>query len=95
MNLQIAAKIRAFIKNRLVELLGILLILTSSFMLVSIISYSPSDPNFIFSPESVKIKNFAGFYGSAASDFLLQSIGLISILFAITLFFWEIGRAHV
>ena len=88
MNLQIVAKIRAFIKNRLVELLGILLILTSAFMLVSIISYSPSDPNFIFSPESVKIKNFAGFYGSAVSDFLLQSIGLVSILFAITLFFW-------
>jgi len=90
MNSQILVKIRAFIKNRLLELLGILLILVSSFILISIISYSPSDPNFIFNPESEKIKNLGGFYGSIISDFLLQSIGLVSVLFSITLFFWGV-----
>ena len=90
MNSQILVKIRAFIKNRLLELLGILLILVSLFILVSIISYSPSDPNFIFNPESEKIKNLGGFYGSIISDFLLQSIGLVSVLFSITLFFWGV-----
>ena len=88
MDSQILVKIRAFIKNRLVELSGILLILASLFVLVSIISYSPSDPNFIFNPEGEKIKNLGGLYGSRISDFLLQSIGLTSILFTITLFFW-------
>ena len=88
MNSQIAAKITTFTKHRLVELSGVLLILGSVFLLASIITYSPSDPNFIYEPESVKINNVGGFYGSAISDFLLQSIGLISILFVTTLFFW-------
>ena len=88
MDSQILVKVRTFIKNRLLELFGILLILASSFILASIISYSPSDPNFIFSPESEKIENFGGFYGSTIADFLIQSIGLVSILFSITLFFW-------
>ena len=88
MDSQIVAKIRAFIKNRLLELFGILLILFSSFIFISIISYSPADPNFIFNPESEKIENLGGLYGSIISDFLLQSIGLVSILFSFTLFFW-------
>jgi len=29
----------------------------SIFLLASIVSYSPSDPNFIYSPENVNIKN--------------------------------------
>jgi len=88
MNSQITAKITTFTKHRLVELFGVLLMLGSVFLLASIITYSPSDPNFIYEPESVKINNVGGFYGSTISDFLLQSIGLISILFVTTLFFW-------
>ena len=88
MNSQILSKVNDFIKNRLIELLGILLIFISIFLLVSIASYSPSDPNFIYSPETVEIKNVGGFYGSAISDFILQSIGLISFLFCINLFVW-------
>ena len=36
------------------------------------------------------MKNIGGFYGSVVSDFLLQSIGLISILFAFNFFGWGI-----
>ena len=57
--------------------------LASLFILASIITYTPSDPNFIYTPESVEIENFGGFYGSTISDFFLQSIGLISILLII------------
>ena len=81
MNSQILIKINSFVKNRLIELSGILLILISIFLLTSILSYTPSDPNFIYSPENVDIKNFGGFYGSVISDFLLQSMGLISLFF--------------
>ena len=80
MNSQILIKINSFIKSRLVEFLGILLVVTGIFILVSILSYSPSDPNFIYTPENTNIKNIGGFYGSVISDFLLQSIGLISLL---------------
>ena len=88
MNSQILMKINDFIKKRLIELSGVLLILGSFFVLTSIISYSPSDPNFIYLPENLKINNFGGFYGSVISDFLLQSIGLVSFLFVLTLMYW-------
>ena len=88
MKSQILTKIDNFIKKRLIEFLGIALVLLSFFLLASIATYSPSDPNFIYSPESTEIKNIGGFYGSVISDFLLQSIGLISILLVLNFFYW-------
>ena len=88
MNSVIISKINTFIKNRLIEFMGIVLILIGAFLLLSIASYSPSDPNFIYTPESTEIKNIGGFYGSVSSDFLLQSCGLISILFVFNFFSW-------
>jgi len=72
MNSQILVKLNNFIKNRLIEFFGILLVFISIFLLASIVSYSPSDPNFIYTPENSEIKNVGGFYGSIISDFLLQ-----------------------
>ena len=88
MKSQILIKINDFIKNRLIELSGVSLILVSIFLLASIISYSPSDPNFIYTPENVEIKNNGGYYGSVISDLLLQSLGLISIFLVINFFYW-------
>ena len=88
MKSQILTKINNFIKKRLIEFLGIVLMLFSFFLLASIITYSPSDPNFIYSLENTEIKNMGGFYGSVVSDFLLQSIGLISILLTVNFFYW-------
>ena len=88
MNTSILTKINSFVKNRLIECFGVLLVFISIFLLASIVTYSPSDPNFIYTPENGKIQNIGGFYGSVLSDFLLQSLGLISILFAFNLLFW-------
>ena len=88
MNSQISMKINSFIKKRLIELLGIVLLLISIFLFVSIVSYSPSDPNFIYTPDNLEIKNIGGFYGSVVSDFLLQAFGLVSILLVINCFYW-------
>ena len=90
MNSQILIKLKSFMKNKIIELCGILLIACSAFIITSIISYSPEDPNFIYTPENIKIKNIGGFYGSVVSDFLLQSIGLISILVTLSMFFWGV-----
>ena len=87
MSSQILIKINSIIKNRLIELLGVLLMFVGIFLLLSIVSYSPGDPNFIYTPENTEIKNIGGFYGSVISDFLLQSLGLISIFLAFNLFF--------
>ncbi len=88
MNSQILIKINNFAKNRLVELFGFIIVLGAIFLLISIASYSPGDPNFIYTPENIKIKNFGGFYGSVISDFLLQAIGLVSFLVIINLLYW-------
>ncbi|MDP7195290.1 MAG: DNA translocase FtsK 4TM domain-containing protein, partial [SAR202 cluster bacterium] len=88
MNSHILIKINDFVKNRLVEFSGILLAIIGFFFLISIASYSPADPNFIYAPGDVEIKNIGGFYGSVISDFLLQSIGLISFLMVINLLNW-------
>ncbi len=79
-------KISDFIIKRLAELVGIFLILTSILLFISLISYSPEDPNFIF-PENQEIKNLLGFRGSLIADIFFQSIGIISFLIPFSLLF--------
>ena len=79
-----------FCINRLIEIIGILVICLGLFLLVALVSYSPEDPNFIF-PESTKIKNILGFQGSYISDLFIQSLGLISFLIPITFIFTGIN----
>ena len=88
MNSQILSRINNFAKRRLIEFFGIMLVFVGIFLLSSIISYSPSDPNFIYSPENAEINNIGGFYGSVISDLLLQSLGLVSILIIFNFFIW-------
>ncbi len=82
-------KVKNFALKRLIEIIGVLILILSILILVALISYSPEDPNFIY-PENQKIKNFLGINGSISADFLLQSIGLISYFLPITLFFLSI-----
>ena len=72
------------ILGKIIQLFGILLIFLGFLFLLSSISYSPEDPNFIFS-ENKKINNFLGFKGSVISDFFFQAIGLISYLIPLSL----------
>ena len=79
-----------FTFKRIIELFSILLILLSILLLLSFLTYSPDDPNFIF-PKNVEIKNLLGFTGSYISDLFFQSIGIISFLIPITIFFTSIN----
>ena len=79
-----------FAINRLMEMFGIIVLCVGIFLLVSLISYSPDDPNFIFT-ETTDIKNLLGFRGSYISDLFFQSIGLISYLISLTLIFTGIN----
>ena len=88
MNTQVLIKINSFVKKRLIELSGIFLIMLGFFLLISILSYSPSDPNFIYKSETSEIKNLGGFYGSVVSDFLLQSIGILSFFIILNFLNW-------
>ena len=73
-----------FVAKRLAEIFGFLILLAGFLLLISLISYSAEDPNFIFT-EKTEIKNLLGIRGSYVSDFFFQSVGLISYLFSITL----------
>ena len=79
-----------FTYKRLVEIFGLIVFVLGIFVLISLLSYSPEDPNFIF-PENTKIKNILGFKGSFISDIFLQSVGLISYLMSLTLIFTGIN----
>ena len=72
------------ILDKIIQLFGILLIFLGFLFLLSLISYTPEDPNFIFS-ENKKINNFLGFKGGVISDFFFQAIGLISYLIPLSL----------
>jgi len=75
-----------FAIKRLAETFGILIFLVGLILLISLFSYSPDDPNFIF-PENTQIKNYLGFKGSFLSDLFFQSFGLVAYLISFTLIF--------
>jgi S-DNA-T family DNA segregation ATPase FtsK/SpoIIIE len=79
-----------FAIKRLAETFGILIFLVGLILLISLFSYSPDDPNFIF-PENTQIKNYLGFKGSFISDLFFQSFGLIAYLISFTLIFTGIN----
>ena len=82
---KIANRSLQFTVNRLIEIFGISVVIIGLLLLIALISYSPSDPNFIF-PRDTKIHNLLGFQGSYISDLFFQSVGIISYLLSITLF---------
>ena len=81
---EIANNTLRFIINRIIEIIGVSISLIGVLLFLALISYSPSDPNFIF-PENTEIQNILGFQGSYISDLFFQSIGTISYLVSITL----------
>ncbi len=73
-----------FTIKRLAEIFGIVIFISGILLLISLFTYSPEDPNFIF-PDNTEIKNILGFNGSFISDLFFQSLGFVSYLFSITL----------
>ena len=74
-----------FLIYRFIELLGFCISILGLLFLVSLLSYSPEDPNFLFTGDR-EIKNILGFRGSFISDIFFQSVGLVSVLVPITIF---------
>ena len=91
MNLKIKnIDLKAFIFNRLIEIFAIGLFLLAILLSLAVVTYTPDDPNFIFS-EGQKVKNLLGINGSIISDFFFQSVGLISYFIPITIIFSAIN----
>ena len=79
-----------FTLRRIIELFSVVLAGLSLLLVISLVSYSPDDPNFIF-PDNTVIKNLLGSNGSYVSDIFMQSFGLMSFLIPITFFFTSIN----
>jgi len=73
-----------FVIKRIIEIFGMVILLIGILLLISLISFSPEDPNFIF-PDNTVIKNLLGFRGSFTADIFFQSFGLISLLIPFTI----------
>jgi DNA segregation ATPase FtsK/SpoIIIE, S-DNA-T family len=78
--------------NRIIEIAGITLFIIGLFLIVSLVTFSPDDPNFIF-PDNTEIKNLLGFNGSYTADLFFQTFGLIALLIPFTLIFSGINIA--
>ena len=70
--------------NRVIEIIGVTILVTGILLLASLITFSPDDPNFIF-PDNTEIKNILGFHGSFVADIFFQSFGMISLLIPLSL----------
>lgn len=87
----------SFSYDKTKKILGILLILFSTFLLFSIISYDRRDEAnftgfFSASENSVEIHNWAGIFGAYTSDFFIKStIGYFSIVFPLLFFTFGIS----
>ena len=80
----IADKAINFGINRVIEIIGVAILVTGIFLLFALITFSPNDPNFIF-PNDTQIKNIFGFHGSFTADIFFQSFGVISLLIPFSL----------
>jgi len=59
--------------NRIIEIIGIALVVIGLLLLISLATFSPDDPNFIF-PDNTEIKNLLGFKGSYIADLFFQTL---------------------
>ena len=83
-------KILDFLKNRTIELVGLIIVSAAIVLSISFFSYSPADPSYVYNAENVQINNLLGIYGGLVADFLLQSFGLISFMILITFLSWGV-----
>ena len=74
----------SFSINRVIEIIGVTILLMSILLLASLITFSPDDPNFIF-PNDIEIKNILGFRGSFTADIFFQTFGIVCMLIPFSL----------
>ena len=83
-------KILIFLKLRLIELIGLSVIILAVALAAGNWTYSPEDPTYIYNNSETVLNNIFGIYGAKISDFFLQSFGLTSFLFSVMFFAWGV-----
>jgi len=80
-------QLKTQIRNRLMELLGLVLIFCAFITSTALYSYSPNDPNFLNST-SGNVKNIMGFYGASYAMTLMFAIGWASWACSLAMIIW-------
>jgi len=82
------AGIREFLRRRLIETAGLFFAFLAAALALALFSYAASDPSLNSSGDG-PIANWLGLPGAMAADFLLQTIGLASLLLMPLLLAWS------
>jgi len=80
-------KIITFIKLKLIELSGLMIIVSSFFYFVSLATYSANNINYVFPAEKNAHNKFVTFF-YYLSDFFLQAFGILAFLIFVNLMIW-------
>ncbi len=80
----------SFLKKRIAELIGFVLIIVSGGFIFSLSKYSPDKPSFLVNSEKIDLTDYFGSLSNAISDIFLQSFGIISFFIGVSFLFWGI-----
>ena len=79
-----------FLRRRLVELAGLVLIVAAAVLVLAMLTYDSSDPSFNTAGGRGGVNNLLGYPGAVLADLALQTLGLAAVLAAIVLAVWGV-----
>jgi S-DNA-T family DNA segregation ATPase FtsK/SpoIIIE len=84
-----------FVRQRSIELAGVLLMVAGLALAIALASYTPADPS-LSHATSARVLNLMGYPGAVVADLLLQTVGLGGVLIALMFggWGWRLLRAH-
>ena len=84
-----------FVRQRSIELAGVMLMVAGLALAIALASYTPADPS-LSHATSARVLNLMGYPGAVMADLLLQTVGLGGVLIALMFggWGWRLLRAH-
>ncbi len=85
----------SFMRQRLIELAGVLLFVAGLGLAIALASYTPADPS-LSHATNARVRNLMAYPGAVTADLLLQTVGLGGALIAVMMagWGWRLLRAH-
>ena len=85
------SNVASFMKRRLIELFGLILIALCFLFTFTLALYSPENTTLIYKAEGAEAINIFNYYSNITADFFLQSFGLMSFVIGICILSWGIN----
>ena len=91
LNSGLFGNIANFIKRRLIEFFGLILITFFFLYTLALVNYSAENSTLIYKADNSDTPSIFHYYSNAIADLFLQSFGLISFLIGVSIFSWGIN----